>query len=173
MPISISNKGHLLIMKFPFRTQGFTIVELLIVVVIIAILAAITIIAYTGLQARANNSAADTLVNNVAKKMHAYYTLAGAYPSNTAAGELVNSLNTYSESRVGTATFTAIPSTATPNTPSAANGKTSLKVELCTAPVTNTPGAGVRLTKYDYTTKAPASTPLSLGVTSGTCTQTS
>lgn len=72
MPISISNKGHLLIMKFPFRTQGFTIVELLIVVVIIAILAAITIIAYTGLQARANNSAADTLVNNVAKKMHAY-----------------------------------------------------------------------------------------------------
>ncbi len=38
--------------------QGFTIVELLIVVVVIAILAAISIVAYTGITARANNSTA-------------------------------------------------------------------------------------------------------------------
>ena len=37
--------------------QGFTIVELLIVIVVIAILAAITIVAYTGIQNRAYDTA--------------------------------------------------------------------------------------------------------------------
>ena len=36
--------------------KGFTIVELLIVIVVIGILAAITIVAYNGIQTRANNS---------------------------------------------------------------------------------------------------------------------
>ena len=40
-------------MKKP--TSGFTIVELLFVIVVIAILAAITIVAYNGIQQRANN----------------------------------------------------------------------------------------------------------------------
>lgn len=38
------------------RTSGFTIVELLIVIVVIGILAAITIVAFNGVQTRANNS---------------------------------------------------------------------------------------------------------------------
>jgi len=39
------------------KQSGFTIVELLIVVVVIAILAAITIVAYNGIQNRAKSSA--------------------------------------------------------------------------------------------------------------------
>jgi len=43
--------------KHPMTTLGFTIVELLIVIVVIAILAAISIVAYSGIQQRANNTA--------------------------------------------------------------------------------------------------------------------
>lgn len=52
--------------------QGFTIVELLIVVVVIAILAAITIVSYNGITSRANNSSAKSAASNVAKKVEAY-----------------------------------------------------------------------------------------------------
>jgi len=45
------------------RSQGFTIVELLIVIVIIGVLAAITVVAYNGIQDRAKNSKRDSDVS--------------------------------------------------------------------------------------------------------------
>jgi prepilin-type N-terminal cleavage/methylation domain-containing protein len=51
------------------RQAGFTIVELLIVIVVIAILAAITIVAYNGIQNRAINSKRDGDIANYAKAM--------------------------------------------------------------------------------------------------------
>ncbi len=54
------------------KKTGFTIVELLIVVVVIAILAAITIVAFNGIQNRANVSAAQTNANQTIKKILAY-----------------------------------------------------------------------------------------------------
>lgn len=52
--------------------QGFTIVELLIVVVVIAILAAITIVAYNGITARANDSARLSDSEAIAKAVELY-----------------------------------------------------------------------------------------------------
>ena len=65
--------------------KGFTIVELLIVIVVIAILAAISIVAYTGIQSRAKTSANQSLASQVEKKAQAYYTIESVYPMNQAA----------------------------------------------------------------------------------------
>jgi prepilin-type N-terminal cleavage/methylation domain-containing protein len=54
------------------KNQGFTIVELLIVVVVIAILAAITIVSYNGITTNANNSSAKSTATSLAKKVEAY-----------------------------------------------------------------------------------------------------
>ena len=63
------------------KSRGFTIVELLIVIVVIAILAAITIVAYNGIQNRAKQSAAQSLANTIIKKAEAYNTIESTYPT--------------------------------------------------------------------------------------------
>jgi prepilin-type N-terminal cleavage/methylation domain-containing protein len=60
---------------------GFTIVELLIVIVVIGILAAITVVAYNGVQARANDVHRESDIENVVKLVQNYYAINGAYPS--------------------------------------------------------------------------------------------
>lgn len=62
-------------------SRGFTIVELLIVVVVIAILAAITIISYNGITSRANASSAASNVETLQKVAEAYNSDAGKYPA--------------------------------------------------------------------------------------------
>lgn len=63
------------------RSGGFTIVELLIVIVVIGILAAIVIVAYNGIQ---DSARAQTKVNDlktIQKLILAYYAQNGSYPS--------------------------------------------------------------------------------------------
>lgn len=63
------------------RKSGFTIVELLIVIVVIGILAAITIVAYNGIQNRANDTAVQADLKAFATKMGLYQADNGAYPT--------------------------------------------------------------------------------------------
>ncbi len=62
------------------KSAGFTIVELLIVVVVIGILAAIVTVAYTGVQAQARTSAGQSLASNIAKKAEAFKVFYDRYP---------------------------------------------------------------------------------------------
>lgn len=62
------------------KQKGFTIVELLIVVVVIAILAAITIVAYNGIQNRAYDTSVQNDVKNFAKLVELQNGERSAYP---------------------------------------------------------------------------------------------
>jgi prepilin-type N-terminal cleavage/methylation domain-containing protein len=139
-----------------YKKHGFTIVELLIVVVVIAVLAAITIIGYNGIQTRANNSAADSAANTMSKKIHNYYSLKGNYPATTTT--FFADLASYNESSL-TGSNLAINSTL-----SASTGRSTLRVELCGT------GAGVKIFEWNYSTNAISTNPILLGNTGGTCT---
>jgi general secretion pathway protein G len=61
--------------------RGFTIVELLIVIVVIGILAAITIVAYSGIQQRARDSIRTGDISSLQKALELYRVDNGIYPS--------------------------------------------------------------------------------------------
>lgn len=61
--------------------SGFTIVELLIVIVVIGILAAITIVAYSGVQQRAYNTKVVAGANAYIKAFYNYKAVNGNYPA--------------------------------------------------------------------------------------------
>lgn len=60
--------------------QGFTIVELLIVIVVIAVLAAITIVVYSNIQARAQFSRSQSDLKSIVKALELYKIDNNAYP---------------------------------------------------------------------------------------------
>lgn len=60
--------------------RGFTIVELLIVIVVIAILAAISVVAYNGVQTRARDNVRKSDLATIAKALDLYLTDNGEYP---------------------------------------------------------------------------------------------
>lgn len=76
----IVKKKSVLILPKNSSSSAFTIVELLIVIVIIGILAAITIVSYTGITARANTATVQADLANNAKKLSMYYAQYGEYP---------------------------------------------------------------------------------------------
>lgn len=75
-------------------TSGFTIVELLIVIVIIAVLAAITLIAYNAIKTRANTSAVVSDLKAAVKKLEIYKIDNGTYPAGATGGAVRTALNT-------------------------------------------------------------------------------
>jgi len=62
------------------KNVGFTIVELLIVIVVIAILAAISIVAYNGIQQRARDTQRSSDISGIVKGLELYYIDKGTYP---------------------------------------------------------------------------------------------
>lgn len=63
------------------QQQGFTIVELLIVIVVIGILAAITIVAFNGIQDRTRTTAKVNDIKSLQKIVELYYAENGTYPN--------------------------------------------------------------------------------------------
>jgi prepilin-type N-terminal cleavage/methylation domain-containing protein len=140
------------------KARGFTIVELLIVIIVIAILAAITIVAYNGVQNRARTSANQSAAVAVQKKVEAFNAATGAYPLTTSS--IVTQLNTVNESSLTGSGITIIATT--PVTGTAAN---TVRVNFCTAPAAAT---GYQILYWDATAGSAATI---AGGTNGTaCT---
>ena len=76
------------------NTAGFTIVELLIVVVVIAILAAIAIVAYNGITQRSKESALKSELKSNVGKIESIAVTSGDYPATqtSAVGEDVTEI---------------------------------------------------------------------------------
>ena len=73
--------SSLSMVKHRNNSFGFTIVELLVVIVVIAILAAISIVAYNGIQTRARDSQRMTDIGAVQKALAMYRAENDSYPS--------------------------------------------------------------------------------------------
>ncbi len=82
--MSMCTLGRLLFKSKIRRSSGFTIVELLIVVVVIGILAAIVTIAYNGIQQRAQVAAITSELKQWHKLFEAYRAINGYYPAPSA-----------------------------------------------------------------------------------------
>ncbi len=63
------------------KQQGFTIVELLIVIVVIGILAALVITTFSGIQRNARNTERETDIKAIHGQLEAYYAQHGRYPT--------------------------------------------------------------------------------------------
>ncbi|MFZ2125295.1 MAG: prepilin-type N-terminal cleavage/methylation domain-containing protein [Candidatus Saccharimonadales bacterium] len=164
------------------QARGFTIVELLVVIVVIGILAAITIVSYSGITNRANTAAGKSDSSAVLGKIGAY--LADTqYGAPTSYGSLTNSAATASYAVTGM-NFT----TASGNKDMTAFRPTGIATDaldfyLCgttgSATAVSTYGgattginvvSGVKIGYWDYTSGAGAenSTDFNYGTVSGT-----
>ena len=149
--------------------RGFTIVELLIVIVVIAILAAITIVAYNGVTARANTTSAKAAASTFAKKAEAYQAdgTANKYPD--AATDLTGAASSTSYNLTGvTATYDWDPVTAAPGSNSSirvnkcSDGATASAALITESSTGNAALVGLRIYYWDYTTSSEA-TPIDVG----------
>lgn len=79
--------------KFKRNESGFTIVELLIVIVVIGILAALVLNTFSGIQERARDTERRTDINSLATQLEVYYADNGGYPDGATVGFTVDTTN--------------------------------------------------------------------------------
>lgn len=144
------------------QNSGFTIVELLIVIVVIAILAAISIVAYNGIQNRGKTSSGASLAGQIAKKAEAYNTIASSYPADVTA---FNAASSPTEARIDnpssvltTATAPTTSSLGAANEAAGANGGKRVAYRYCAATTSPDKAAGAAVYYWDYSQSSIQST---------------
>ncbi len=155
--------------KYKNDASGFTIVELLIVIVIIGILAAITIVAYGNISSKAKSASAQTAANSVMRKTSAYVAepTPTEYPL-TFAAMTADSTKSYYISNITNLSGTT-EMNAQPASPSVVQfllcGTANAGVATSYATITKVSGVKIDYWKYDGT---PGVQNTSIGTINGT-----
>lgn len=63
------------------RQHGFTVIELMVVIVILLILGALVALTYSGVQAKNRNSARQDAINQIQAELETYYAQTNKYPT--------------------------------------------------------------------------------------------
>lgn len=160
--------------QFKNASHGFTIVELLVVIVVIGILAAITIVSYSGITSRANTSKAQSNAQSVQSVAEIINADTGSFPA-TIAAFTTGSTTTKLPSSVtviaglggsaGAFTGGSTAETTLWSGVASANRANTVTWECLT---TCTNPTGGRITYYDFTTNARAATIIYVGAANAT-----
>jgi len=129
------------------KEDGFTIVELLIVIVIIGILATLVIVSYSGIQNRAKKIQNQTDAQAITKKAEAYAAFVdsgGKYPI-TAAAFATDQISALPTNITINPVSSQIATNLTTNGSRAASGTSTYQAFLCGAGN----GSGLRVYYYD------------------------
>lgn len=135
--------------------KGFTIVELLIVIVVISILAALVVSTFSGIQGRARDVKRDTDAASVIKAAEAYNAQNGKYPTMTEITGASNTIAPLDSTVSGKLQATPAPDGTT--------NKDKYQYLNCGT------GAGVQVKYWAEAIASPAVQTRSAGVTTGTC----
>lgn len=144
------------------QERGFTIVELLIVIVIIGILAAITIVAYNGIQNRAKASSAQSIANTIVKKAEAWNSIQSSYPSvgQLSSGKIASETPAAGPQEARLDNAASVSATA----PTSGNGTSTVQMVACAG------NTGVRVNYFDYVNdRVTSATTDPKSLTAGSC----
>ena len=147
-------------MNLKTKQKGFTLVELLIVIVVIAILAAISIVAYNGIQNRAKTTSAAATAATVVKKAEAANAIASTYPA-AAADFSAQSDSSFAGSGIELIALASLTSSAKPN---------QVTYERCNAVASGAVPNIARIQSWDYTAGAKAAYEYLGNTNAGSCT---
>jgi prepilin-type N-terminal cleavage/methylation domain-containing protein len=143
------------------KARGFTIVELLVVIVVIGILAGITVVSYTGITAQANTAKNQTNANSVKSVAEVFFATYNKYPR-TADDFRVAGLPAVLPSNITILTTTALDSS---------NGAASIKYMYCgdvADPGVDDVIKGGRIQFWDFSTGAASANVIYVGTGSAT-----
>ena len=147
--------------------RGFTIVELLIVIVVIGILAAITIVSFNGVTARANATSAKAAASAAIKKAEAYNARENSTGYPTAPAQLTGAATTEAYNLTGV-TFNTAGTSGTAPAATAPGSPSTINFFNCP-----TASGGARFDYWDYSNATPQWTSMFTGgATLATCANT-
>jgi len=137
------------------KPQGFTIVELLIVVVVIGILAAITIISYNGISRQATGAVMKSELGDASKQVAIDHVKNGAYPTSKEGAAGGSGLKSGKDRTLqytggGDAFCLTITSTRYSDLVFSTNQNGTIKNEMCPGHSAVTPPVGIDLSCFEF-----------------------